>query len=187
MLHMEQISYNELKSKLLIWISKNPSHIRELALKFEVNHMKIKRLLEELYKKNILDFKFEGKNKKYFLKNNFESRIEIITSEFYLQANIVEIFPILREIFEKIILNNKIGLAILFGSYAKNIPNKNSDIDIFVETSSNELKEEIEKINSKISVKIGAFNKNSLLMKEIIENHIIIKGVEEYYEKSNKP
>jgi predicted nucleotidyltransferase len=182
---MEQNGYNFLKSKVLIWISKHPSHIRELALKFKVNHMKIKRLLEELYNRNILDFKFEGKNKKYFLKNNFESRNEILVSELDLQANIIEAFPILREIFEKIVSHEKIKLSILFGSYAKSTPLKSSDIDIYIETSSNGLKDEIEKINSKISVKIGTFNKNSLLMKEIIENHIIIKGFEDYYDKAN--
>jgi len=45
------------------------------------------------------------------------------------------------------------------------------------------LKINIESIDSKISVKIGKYNKDSILIKEIEKSHIIIKGVEIFYEK----
>ncbi|MBI4447428.1 nucleotidyltransferase domain-containing protein, partial [Candidatus Woesearchaeota archaeon] len=77
-----------------------------------------------------------------------------------------------------------IRLAILFGSYAKGTANKESDIDIYIDTKDANLKEEVELISSKISVKIGKYNKESLLIKEIEKAHVIIKGVELYYEKN---
>ena len=39
-------------------------------------------------------------------------------------------------------------------------------------------------IDSRLSVKIGRYDKESLLIKEIQKSHIVIKGVEEYYEKT---
>ena len=74
-------------------------------------------------------------------------------------------------------------MIILFGSYAKFIPKEDSDIDIYVETTDKRIKENIQKINDLLSVKIGNFNKGDLLIKEIIKNHIIIQGGESFYEK----
>ena len=41
----------------------------------------------------------------------------------------------------------------------------------------------VKETNSKLSIKIGKFDTKSLLIKEIIKNHIIIRGVEEFYER----
>ena len=73
---------------------------------------------------------------------------------------------------------------ILFGSYAKEIAKKDSDIDIYADTISKKVKNEIEKINSKINVKIGKYSKDSLLIKEIEKDHVIIKGIEVFYERN---
>ena len=74
-------------------------------------------------------------------------------------------------------------MIILFWSYAKGIPKKDSDIDIYLETNDSKIKNEIKEINSKLSVKIGEFDTKSLLIKEIIKNHIIIRGLEDFYER----
>ena len=70
----------------------------------------------------------------------------------------------------------------VFGSYAKDTANSKSDVDIYIETEDKKIKTEIESISSKVSVKIGKYDKSSLLIKEIEDNHIIIKGVEKFYE-----
>ncbi len=75
-------------------------------------------------------------------------------------------------------------MAIIFGSYAKELAHKDSDIDIYLETENRKIKKDIENLNSKLSVKIGKYDKNNLLIKEIKKDHIIIKGVEKYYEKN---
>ena len=45
------------------------------------------------------------------------------------------------------------------------------------------MKEEIASVHSKIKVKIGEFDLGSPLIKEIVKNHVILRGVEELYEK----
>jgi len=45
------------------------------------------------------------------------------------------------------------------------------------------VKEEIASVHSKIKVKIGEFDLGSPLIKEIVKNHVILRGVEEFYEK----
>ncbi|MEK6853976.1 MAG: hypothetical protein AABX60_01455, partial [Nanoarchaeota archaeon] len=61
---------------------------------------------------------------------------------------------------------------------------KESDIDVYIDTVDRETRDEISDIDTKLSVKIGRYDTQSLLIKEIEKNHVIIKGVEEYYEKS---
>jgi len=74
-------------------------------------------------------------------------------------------------------------MIFLFESYAKGTENKNSDIDIYIDSTNQKSKKEIEKIYPNLSIKIGKFNSKDLLIKEIIKNHVIISGGEKYYEK----
>jgi len=130
-----------------------------------------------------LDYKVEGKNHVYFIKKNIISRSFILNAENYKLSKVLIKHPEFEPIFNDIIKKSKCSLIILFGSYAKEIPKKDSDIDIYIETTSQKIKEDVQKIYDLISVKIGKFNPDDLLIKEIIKNHVIIKGGEEYYEK----
>ncbi len=181
MLHMEQKDY---KLEIIDGLLKNPNHIREIAKKLSINHMTITRKIKELRAGNIVDYKTQGKNKVYFLKKNIESKNFVYVTENYKLIRILKKYPHLRSIIEKIQKNKKIKLAVLFGSYAKRIAKPNSDIDIYIETKNQNIKKEIQIINTKLSIKIGGFDLSSLLIKEIIKNHIIIKGIEEFYEKN---
>jgi len=185
MFYMEQINYIPKEMVIFGELLKGDSHIREISRKLKVNHMSIKRIMDKLFERNILDFRTDGKNKIFFLKENLGTRNLRIIYEVYKKIEIVRKYPLLRTIFEKIEKNKNIKMALLFGSYAKERSHSKSDIDIYLETKSLKLKKEIEMINSKISVKIGKFNKENLLIKEIIDNHVIIKGFEKYYEKTN--
>jgi len=157
-------------------------HLRALAKKLDVNPMTISRKIKELFKENILDYKTQGKNKVYFLKKNPESKSYVFMAEDFKLIQLLRKYPGLRNVIEKIQKNKKIQLAIIFGSYSKGLANNKSDVDIYIESVDGKLKKEIESISSKISVKIGRYDKSSLLIKEIEENHAIIKGVEKFYE-----
>lgn len=181
MLHMSQKDYNiEIVKNLMI----KDNHIRGLAKALNINQTTIARKAKELYEENIIDFRQEGKNKVLFLKKTLEAKQYLQLVEVNKLTEILKKYPILRRIFEQVKEHNKITLAILFGSYAKGTSNKESDIDIYVDTEDKKVKEEVESIDSKISVKIGKYNKDSLLIREIEKNHIIIKGVEAYYERN---
>jgi len=183
---MEQITYIPKEMVIFGELLKKESHIREISRKTNINHMSVKRIIDKLLDKNILNFRIEGKNKIFFLKDNLETKNLKIIYEVYKKIEIVKKYPILRTIFEKIDEDKSIKMAILFGSYAKNLAHPKSDIDIYLKTKDLKLKEKIESFNSKISVKIGEFNKKDFLIKEIIKNHIIIKGFEEYCRHERK-
>lgn len=182
MLHMSQKDYKLEIVNNLTW---NGWHVRGLAKHIGVNHMLLFRKFRELYNENALDYKQEGKNKVYFLKKTIEAKIYFFMGENYKMAKLLEKYPSLREIMGKIQENKKIKLAILFGSYAKGLAKKDSDIDIYIETANKKIKQEIERINLKVNVQTGKYDKNNLLIKEIEKNHVIIKSVENFYEKYN--
>jgi predicted nucleotidyltransferase len=176
MLHMEQISY-----KIIEKLQNKNHHIRALSKLIDINHMTIKRKIELLEKENVVDYTYEGKNKVYFLKETIESKEYQKIMENHKLIELIKKHPRIRIIVEKI---NKldIDLAIIFGSYAKYLETEKSDIDLYINTTNKKLKQEIELIDSKLNIKIGKFNKESLLIKEIIKYHIIIKGVDKFYE-----
>ena len=177
---MSQICY---KVEILLSLLKKNKHIREIAKELNTNQMTIKRKLEELEKENVVDYTFEGKNKVYFIKKTFEAKQSICIAELEKTKETIKANAILRTVFEEI-RKKDIHLAILFGSFAKKTQTTTSDIDIYIETTEISLKHEIEKINSRLSVKIGKYDKENSLIKEIETNHVIIKGVEEFYEKN---
>lgn len=181
MLHMEQKSYKlEIVSELL----KSENHIRKMARNLGTNHMSIARKINELFKENVVDYRKDGRNKTYFLKKSIEAKSYIFTAENYKLTRVLKKYPNLRRIIERIQKQKDIKLAILFGSYAKSTAKPDSDIDIYIETMNKEIKKDVEMIDTKINVKVGPYEKSSLLIKEIEKNHVIIRGVERYYEKS---
>ena len=182
MLHMSQNYY---KIKIVESLLKKENHIRGLAKELKTNQTTIARKINELFNENVVDYKKEGRNKVYFLKKNLEALKFVLITEHYKLLEVLKEYPYLRKIFQKIIQDKKIKLAILFGSHARKTATKESDIDIYIETKSRDIKRKIEEIDSRISVKIGKFDRKSLLIKEIEKEHVIIKGVELYYEKIN--
>ncbi|HIH12831.1 TPA: hypothetical protein HA242_03855 [Candidatus Woesearchaeota archaeon] len=179
---MTQIKINYNYEVLLILL-KRELYGRELAKELKTSLTRVQSVLNELRNINVVDYKIEGKNHLYFIKKNLSSKSFILNAENYKLVKLLGKHPKLEPILNDIIEKSKCSLILLFGSYAKGIPSVDSDIDVYVETTSFKTKEEIEKIYDLISVKIGKFNTNDLLIKEIMKNHIIIKGGEEYYEK----
>jgi predicted nucleotidyltransferase len=181
MLHMEHKDYS---IEIVLELLKGENHIRNIAKSVGTSHMNISRKVKNLAKENIVDFKENGKNKTYFLKKTSESKTFTIMGEYYKYLKTLAKNPALRIIFDKIQRNKKIKLAILFGSYAKGLEKQDSDIDIYIETVDGKIRREVESIDSRLSVKIGTFSSDNLLIKEIIKNHVILKGAEEYYDKT---
>lgn len=159
----------------------SPEHIRGLAKKLDTNQTTISRKIYELYDENVVDFQVEGKNKRFFLKKTVEAGLYAYIYEKYKLMNLLKQYPKLRRIIQKIQSNQSLKMAILFGSYAKGNAHKDSDIDVYIDNK--ELKDEIHLIDSRLSVKTGEYDKNNLLIKEIEKNHVIIKGVEAFYDK----
>jgi len=159
------------------------NHIRGIAKKLNESHSTISRKLNNLKKENVIDSRREGKNKIFSLKKNIVSRNYILQTELYKLIKLLRSHPELGILFEELLKNIDEKLIVLFGSYAKGLAKKDSDIDIYIETKNRNVKKVVENIHSKINVKIGPFDAKSPLIKEIINDHIIIRGAEEFYEK----
>jgi len=168
------------KLELLKLLQTESKHLRKLSVESNIPSSTVMRVLDNLIKENILDFRIEGKNKIFFIKDSFEGNISKIELEYYKLREILQ-NSILQRIYKEIKPLLIDELVILFGSYAKKLESKESDIDIYIEKNNKELKKKIELISSKISIKSGFFDKNSFLGKEIIKNHIILNNPEKYY------
>jgi predicted nucleotidyltransferase len=180
MFHVEQNLTNEIVAVLL----QTDLHPRGIAEKLQTNHMTIARKLHNLVDENSADYRTEGKNTVYFLKKSIEGRNAAMIAELYKQSRIVSTYPVLRGIFKAVQEMPDIPLALLYGSYAKGLPTKDSDIDIYIETLNSNVKKQLEQRHSLLSVKIGEFDPKNLLIREIIKDHIIIKGMEVYFDKT---
>ncbi len=146
------------------------------------SHSTILRKLNKLVKQNVIDYKKEGKNKVFFLKKNMFSRNYILQSEVHKLNSLLNKYPKLMIILEQILEKTDENLIIIFGSHAKFRAKKDSDIDIYIETRNKNIKKAVGDIHSKIKAKIGPFDIKSHLIKEIIKDHVIVKGFEKFYE-----
>tara|TARA_Y100000310_G_C20536020_1_gene740891 strand:+ start:84 stop:731 length:648 start_codon:yes stop_codon:yes gene_type:complete len=182
MVHMVQKRDN-MELKIIELLIKEENHVRGIAKRLNESHSTILRKLNNLKKENAVDFKKEGKNKIFFLRKNTIAKSYILQAESNKLITLLRKYPELSIIFEEILKKTNERLIVLFGSYAKGIAKKDSDIDIYIETKNKDIKKLIEGLYSKINVKIGPFDAKSPLIKEIIKDHIIIRGIEEFYEK----
>ncbi|MBC8501303.1 MAG: nucleotidyltransferase domain-containing protein [DPANN group archaeon] len=162
-------------------LRKEPSHIRQIGEDLGLIPSTVMRIMKQLEEENIVDFKQQGKNKTYFLKETPEAKIYLFITEHYKLLKIIQ-QPKLRRIIKELQNKTKGELIALFGSQAKGTTTKNSDIDIYLETTDKKLREKTRLISEKLSVKIGELDKENLLTKEIIKNHVIIQNLERFYQ-----
>jgi predicted nucleotidyltransferase len=178
--HVEQNLTNEIVALL----QKEDLHARAIAERLASNHATVLRRLRVLADDNVVDFRNEGRNKVYTIKRSIEGRNAAMIAEVYRQSLAVSRYPVLRGIVRAVLEIPEVPLALLFGSYAKGLATKKSDIDLFVETLDPAVKRRLEQRHSLLSVKIGEFDTKDLLVREIMKDHVIIRGVEAYFDKT---
>jgi len=158
---------------------------RNVARKLKMNQKTVSNLLNELEREHILKFTQDGKNKYYYL-NRFNSHISEIIQliETQKKINFFEKYKKLKELFLKLKERTK-GILIIFGSYADFSANEKSDLDVFVMGNIKDIEDLEEFHNVKINIvksDKNKFNKKEPIIKEIIKNHIVLKGVEDFIE-----
>ena len=143
-------------------------------------------LTELLVKNNFLKYSREGKNKHYFFDLNDRITLSLIKMlETFKELEFSRKNPEIAILFKEIS-----GDFILFGSYAKGIAKKDSDIDLIIIGKN---KEKINKITSKYPFEVNPFfftlpefrrilNKKEALGKEIVKDHIIFGNKEKIIE-----
>ena len=175
---------DNLDFEIILLLLRGEKHLRGVAKQLNQSHSTVLRRLNNLQKENVLDYKKEGKNKVFFIKKSLQAKNYALNAERYKLIKLLKIYPEAGIVVEDIIQKCQEKLIVLFGSYAKFNAKKDSDIDIYIETKSRKVKENVEMINSKIRAKIGEFDLDSNLIKEITKDHIILKGTEGFYEKT---
>ena len=169
---------------------------RQVKIDYKLVHNSVKRLVE----KKIINKKKYGKTDlcEINLKDavDYLIQVETIKAKRFLEKN-TGIKIIIKEIKEKIKI--PYYTLILFGSYAKGKPHKESDLDLLVIVPSKEFIKEIEiavnavagikpvKIHSLIitpeDFKEMLTAKEELnVAKEVLNNHILLYGAESYYQ-----
>lgn len=177
---LKKVSY---EAEVLLCLLKRETHGRELAKGLETSLTRIQSILNELRRQNVLDYAVEGKNHIYFIKKTLLAKTLVLNAENYKLAKLLCEFPSLEPVFKEVIQKYPGQMIILFGSYAKFVPKEESDIDLYMESADKKAKETISRIDERLRVKIGRFNKEDPLIQEITKNHIIIQGGETFYEK----
>jgi len=172
---------------------KKSIHLREISRETDVDVKSIQIQLKKLERINVLSSILRGRNKEYAL--NLDNVItkyylimaESFTSIIYLKKHFL-IKKILGEIGKK--MDDPL---ILFGSFVKGGYTKESDIDLFVISEKKIDKGMVLKvsdlvnrdINIKSSNKVQFLNglrRNDPLVNEVVSNHIILKGIDEFCE-----
>ena len=156
---------------------------RSIASKLNMNQKTVSNILNNLEKQHILKFRQEGKNKYYFLNKLSPSTKEVIKLiEINKRITLFEQNKKLSPLFLEVESRAKEIVAI-FGSYANFTENEKSDLDLFVIGDIKDLSDLESLYNIKINVVKSTkdkFKLNDLFSKEIINNHIILKGTEEF-------
>ncbi|MFH1439088.1 MAG: nucleotidyltransferase domain-containing protein [Candidatus Woesearchaeota archaeon] len=184
---------NDIDLKVLSLFTKGYNkgyYIREVEKLINVSSRTALVTLAKLEKKGILESKIKGKIKIYTIRNSTTSREFFILVEQYKRIQFFGKNILIKEIFEKAdeFLND---LTIVFGSYAKGIQNDDSDLDLFIVGKFDE--KNIKEIGKKYGIDINIksypskiFEKEinqDILLKEVVENHILIKNTEEFVRK----
>ena len=170
--------------EITLLLLKGNSHPRKIAKELGVSHTTVLRKLNGLLEGNVVDFQTEGKNSVYFLKKTIEARVSVFMAEYYRLGMLIRTEPHLRPVINTIHEREDISLAVLFGSYAKGTAERKSDIDVYIETNDRTVKQDLERSHSRLSIQYGPWDTDNLLIQEIMKNHCILKGVEQYYERT---
>ena len=182
------IKVNDIELRILSLFTKGYNkeiYIREVGRILSISSRTALVTLDELEKKGILESKTRGKIKIYSIKKTIISREHFLLVEQYKKILFLEKNQLIKEIVEKLddILE---GITLIFGSYAKGIQKEDSDLDIFIVGKHKEgkIREVGHKYGIKINIKsysLDLFEKEineDILLKEVVENHIIIKDAE---------
>ena len=162
----------------------------DIARKKSLNQKSVSNALNKLESEGFLKSNTVGKNKEFSLNlDNMETvKNFIVAAEHIRTANFLKKQALIKEIILKIgpAFN---GIVIIFGSYAKGTQKKDSDLDIFIAGAYD--RDKVYKVSELYNLQINvknypasafrrALKSKDILLTEIIKNHVIISGAEEF-------
>jgi len=154
--------------RVLIFNSSRQFHLRELSREIKKTPIYVKKELENLKKLNLI--KESKKRNLSLFQINKESVIFPELKNIFIKTEF------LGDIIGKSLKNLKIDFAFIFGSFARNIENKDSDIDLFIVGDINEhtLLRIIQKIEKQTGREINYILwKKSIFLKRAKRHHLL--------------
>ena len=166
-------------------------YVREVEKLLKISPRTAQLILEDLEDKGVLESKTRGKIKIYKIRLSESAKRYLVFVEQYKAIAFLEKNLLIKEFVEKISPHIK-GIGVIFGSYAKGMEDKGSDLDIFVagDCDKDEIKRVSKNLGIGISIKcypLKSFEKNinrDILLKEILKNHIVFVNVEQFVQKA---
>lgn len=164
-------------------------HVREISRILKKNHRTISLALKKLEDKGIMIYKNVGRSKQYFLNfNNILTKEYIKNVESFKFISFIEKHFAVKKLLNDLSPNIKFIPIIVFGSYAKEEENKESDLDILIineKKISDKIKEFSKLYNLKVYIhkftqkqfENGIKEKDNLVI-EIMHNHIILNNID---------
>ncbi len=158
-------------------------HVRQIAELMKMNHATVALAMKKLEMNNIVLYEIEGRNKKYRINlDNISAKSYIENSEKIRKLKYIGKHFLFKKMIAEIDFEET--PVILFGSYAKENYNSESDIDIAViDCDGKKIKEFAEKQKKEMHIQrmtkknfIVGLKENDALIIEIIKNHIILNN-----------
>jgi hypothetical protein len=168
-------------------------YLREIARDVGIDVKAVQLQVKRLERANILTSTQRGRITEYRLNlANVVTRYFLVLAETFVTAQFLMKSFVIKK------LMNELGDAIegglvLFGSYAKGQTRRESDIDIMVITKKRVNRDAFESIGTlmgrNLSPKtasprqfLGGLRDNDPLVREVVGNHIVLKGVDQFCE-----
>ncbi len=165
---------------------KRDLYIREIERSLDISPRTAQLVLEDLESKGVLHSCTRGKIRLFSLKRSRTTSKYLSLAEQYKAISFFQEKPLISDVVSAIDKHAD-GIGMVFGSYVKCSEDKSSDLDIFVAGRIDE--EAVEKISRKYKIEINVkcypddiFRsqiENDILLKEVLDNHIIFKGIED--------
>ena len=193
-LHMKEKYYNEKQLRILSLYTTDYTakfHLRRIARIIKTDTKTTSINLKKLEDLGIIISEKTGKHREFML--NFRNPLVhyfLIMAEVYRTVELLKKNFRIRKIFE--MAEDKANIIILFGSYAKGLATKESDLDVLI-IDGNLDPTTAEKIENLYGIKISPVHlskeeftrmqrNKEVFFKEILTTHIILKGFEFFVE-----
>lgn len=162
---------------------KQQLYLREISKLSKMPLKTSQNILNKLETARILKSNTHGKNK-YFSLNieNVQTKLYLIQTEIYKTSQFLEKYPQFKLFLKEIKTNETI---IIFGSFAKETADKNSDIDLLIINKNQKLPSHLlpNKIHPIFLTEdnfIKSLEKQEALTKEVEKNHLILNNYSFY-------
>lgn len=152
-------------------------YLREISYKTCISLRTVQNITELMVKENILLQEYKGKNKYYSLNlDNITLKYELMIAEIERTKKFLNRYKPFQLLLKQ---TKNLPPMLIFGSYAKNTQTKKSDVDILVISNKeiealNLLPYDLHTIMINNKTFIKWFEKEELLLKEILKKHILL-------------